>query len=172
MTNNITNPDRQQLITDNIGLVHHAVKGFGLRRAEYDEAVSVGMMGLVKAADAFDPTRGCKFSTFAVNTIQNEIRMAMRSNNTHSKYVSQLADRTSRTDTHRDPEVEVVNLVEKAMRDAQLSSMEVRVIECRYGIGCKPMTLKETAAAVGMSLQQVHVMERDAMERMREEANK
>jgi len=171
MTNNI-NTVRNDLITSNLGLVYNAAKKFNLRGPDFDEAVSAGMVAIVKAADTFDPSRGFKFSTYATTTIINEIRMTLRSKGTHAKYVRQLAERTSPTDVHTDPEFEVVNLVEKAMRDAQLSSMEVRVIECRYGIGCKPMTLKETAAAVGLTLQQVHATERGAMERMREEANK
>ena len=169
-TNN--NPNRSELITNNIGLVHHAVKKMGLRGATYDDAVGVGQIALVKAADGYDPTKGVRFSTYATYAILNSVREMLRSSKTYNKYVHNLVDLTSRTETYRDDEINEGSVAARAMRDAQLSDMELRVIECRFGIGCEPMTLKATAAQLGITLQQAHAIERDALARMREEANK
>lgn len=43
-----------------------------------DEAVGVGMLALMKAAQAFDPERGYTFATYATNAIAKEICKAAR----------------------------------------------------------------------------------------------
>lgn len=45
---------------------------------EYDDLFQAGCVGLVKAAEHFDPTRGVKFSTYAVPVILGEIRRLFR----------------------------------------------------------------------------------------------
>ena len=58
--------DREEWICANIGLVHACAKRFTGRGMEYDDLFQAGCMGLVKAADGFDESRGLKFSTYAV----------------------------------------------------------------------------------------------------------
>ena len=48
------------------------------RGAEYDDLFQAGCLGLVKAAENFDPTRGVKFSTYAVPVILGEVRRLFR----------------------------------------------------------------------------------------------
>ena len=48
-----------------LGLVHLCANRFRARGIEYDELYSAGCLGLVKAANAFDPARGVCFSTYA-----------------------------------------------------------------------------------------------------------
>ena len=48
------------------------------RGIEYDDLFQAGCMGLVKAADNFDDTRGFKFSTYAVPVILGEMRRLFR----------------------------------------------------------------------------------------------
>lgn len=62
------------LIEHNIKLVVYRVKSkFSGTDCEAEELVSVGMYALVKAANAYDPSKGASFSTFAVKCIDNEI---------------------------------------------------------------------------------------------------
>ncbi|MBO5872780.1 MAG: sigma-70 family RNA polymerase sigma factor [Clostridia bacterium] len=70
--------DRQQLIEGNVRLVHSCCKRFVGRGIEYDDIFQVGCVGLVKAADGFDETRGLCFSTYAVPTILGEIKRLFR----------------------------------------------------------------------------------------------
>ncbi|MDF1494490.1 sigma-70 family RNA polymerase sigma factor [Caproiciproducens sp. CPB-2] len=70
--------DREQTISDNIGLVHACVKHFKGRGVEYDDLFQAGCLGLVKAVDNFDSERGVKFSTYAVPVILGEIRRLFR----------------------------------------------------------------------------------------------
>lgn len=55
---------KQQLVASNMGLVHAVVRG--LRNVHhYEECVQEGSLGLLRAAELFDPERGLRFSTYA-----------------------------------------------------------------------------------------------------------
>ena len=70
--------DRNQTISDNLGLVHACAKHFKGRGMEYDDLFQAGCLGLVKAVDNFDKDRGVRFSTYAVPVILGEIRCLFR----------------------------------------------------------------------------------------------
>lgn len=64
-------------------LVRHAVNRItvGSSRAgilQYEDMVSCGVQGLIEAYHAFDPTRGAKFSTYALPRIRGAILDALR----------------------------------------------------------------------------------------------
>ncbi len=61
-----------------LGLVHLCANRFRERGIEYEELYSAGCLGLVKAANAFDPERGVCFSTYAVPVIIGEIKRLFR----------------------------------------------------------------------------------------------
>lgn len=63
---------------ENIGLVHLCARRFLGRGVEYDDLFQAGCVGLIKAAENFDTTRGVKFSTYAVPVILGEVRRLFR----------------------------------------------------------------------------------------------
>ncbi|MCL2771307.1 MAG: sigma-70 family RNA polymerase sigma factor [Firmicutes bacterium] len=69
---------RQQLIYCNFKLVLSVCKRFSSRREQIDDIFQVGVMGLCKAVDNFDPKFNVKFSTYAVPMIIGEIRRYLR----------------------------------------------------------------------------------------------
>lgn len=69
---------RDELISNNLGLVHSCANKFRNRGIEYDDLYSAGCLGLVKAADGFDETLGYRFSTYAVPAILGEIKRLFR----------------------------------------------------------------------------------------------
>ena len=69
---------RNDLIESNVRLVHSCCKRFVGRGIEYDDLFQVGCIGLLKAADNFDQSRGLCFSTYAVPTILGEIKRLFR----------------------------------------------------------------------------------------------
>lgn len=69
---------RDELIEQNLGLVHACVKKFVGRGIEYDDLYSSGCVGLIKAIDNFDSTLGFKLSTYAVPVILGEIKRLFR----------------------------------------------------------------------------------------------
>lgn len=70
--------DRNELIEQNLRLVHSCAHRFRGKGIEYDDLYSAGCVGLVKAADKFDPELGYRFSTYAVPVILGEIRQLFR----------------------------------------------------------------------------------------------
>lgn len=69
---------RDELITENLGLVHSCANRFRNKGIEYDDLYGAGCVGLVKAAKGFDETLGFAFSTYAVPAILGEIRRLFR----------------------------------------------------------------------------------------------
>jgi RNA polymerase sigma factor FliA len=75
-------PDaRAQLLTRHLGLVHHVAREVSRRipSVELGELVSAGALGLMKALDSFDLSRGLAFSTYAVLRIRGAILDDLRS---------------------------------------------------------------------------------------------
>ena len=73
---------RAEFIEKNLGLVHSCAGRFKGRGIEYDDLFSAGCMGLVKAYDGFDGSRGLCFSTYAVPVILGEIKKLFRDGGT------------------------------------------------------------------------------------------
>ena len=74
--------DRDRFIEENLRLVHAVCKRFTGKGIEYDDLYQAGCLGLVKAADAFDTTRGVCFSTYAFPVIMGEIKRLFRDGGT------------------------------------------------------------------------------------------
>lgn len=69
---------RDELIEQNLGLVHSCARKFIGRGIEYDDLYSSGCVGLIKAIDNFDESLGFKLSTYAVPVILGEIKRLFR----------------------------------------------------------------------------------------------
>ncbi len=73
---------RDKAVDENLGLVHSIANRFRGRGIEYDDLFSAGCLGLVKAVDRFDESRGLCFSTYAVPLIMGEIKGLFRKGGT------------------------------------------------------------------------------------------
>lgn len=69
---------REERIKNNIGLVHSIAGRFRGRGVDYDDLFQNGCVGLIKAVDNFDESKGFAFSTYAVPVIMGEIRRLFR----------------------------------------------------------------------------------------------
>ena len=74
--------NRNSIVEKNLGLVHSCVKRFKGRGVEYDDLFQAGCVGLIKAADNFDESRGFSFSTYAVPVILGEMKRVFRDGGT------------------------------------------------------------------------------------------
>ena len=68
----------EELVRLNNPLVYSIATRFSGRGADISDLVECGTMGLVKAINTFDTSRGCAFSTYAVPLIFGEIRRFLR----------------------------------------------------------------------------------------------
>lgn len=69
---------REQLITENVGLVWSMVRRFLGRGCDAEDLFQIGVIGLIKAIDKFDVTFDVKFSTYAVPMISGEMKRFLR----------------------------------------------------------------------------------------------
>lgn len=64
---------RQKLIEHNLRLVAHIAKKYYADENDRDDLVSIGTVGLIKAVDSFDPTKGIRLSSYASRCIEKPI---------------------------------------------------------------------------------------------------
>lgn len=79
--------EREDLILNNLRLVHFVVRQYAFHAdyLEYDDLVSIGTIGLIKAVDTFDKSKKLRFSSYATICIRNEVLMYFRKTNKYAK---------------------------------------------------------------------------------------
>jgi len=70
--------DRRRLVEDNVALAHHLVRRFARSQGPNQDLVQTAMVGLVEAANRFDPSYGVPFAAFATKTIVGELKRHRR----------------------------------------------------------------------------------------------
>ena len=66
------------MVEDHLYMIDILIKRYLGKGVEYDDLYQAAAVGLVEAADRFDPTKGFEFSTFATATILGEIKKHFR----------------------------------------------------------------------------------------------
>lgn len=74
----MTLKERHKKVEENLGLVHSVARKFTGKGVDYEDIVSAGCIGLIKAIDNFDESKGFKLSTYAVPAILGEIKRIWR----------------------------------------------------------------------------------------------
>ena len=69
---------RRQLIELHLPLVRSLARRYARSGEQLDDLAQVGAVGLIKAVDRFDRSRGVPFASYAVPTIAGEIRRHLR----------------------------------------------------------------------------------------------
>ena len=176
---------KNELIEHNLRLVVHIIKKYYSNVKDQEDLVSIGTIGLIKAASTFDFNKGNKFTTYASRCIENEILMHFRSKKKTAQDVYIFdpidTDKDGNALTLQDimaDESCIFDDIEARMREQELrkhieSSLEKRekeIIRMRYGIGgVMPMTQREVAKKLGISRSYVSRIEKKAIETLREQ---
>src|SRR5258705_11368798 len=69
---------REQLIEQYMSLVRSLARRYSYRGEQLDDLVQIGSIGLIKAIDRFDLTRGVELTTYAAPNIIGEIKRHFR----------------------------------------------------------------------------------------------
>ena len=69
---------RKRLIEGNMRLAIKIANSFSNTRIDQDDLWSIAFMGLIRAADTFDPHKGIKFTAYMTTVVKNEIRLELR----------------------------------------------------------------------------------------------
>ena len=125
--------DRNELIEQNLRLVHACAHRFEGKGIEYDDLYSAGCVGLVKAVDRFDESKGFRLSTYAVPVILGEIKQLFRSGGSVkvSRSLQELGMRAQkvceRYRTEHDGEITVADLAEQLGVDVYQAAQALSV---------------------------------------------
>ena len=76
------------LIERNLRLVAHIAKKYSKGECVSEDLLSVGTIGLIKAVNSFDNSKGIRLGTYASKCIENEILMNIRTNKKNKVQVS------------------------------------------------------------------------------------
>ena len=179
---------RDILIKHNLRLVAHIAKKYQ-GAEDTDDLISVGSIGLIKAINTFDPSKGTQLATYTARCIENEILMLLRSNkkykNNVSIYDSVGVDKDGNEltilDLIAEKEDGVLAKVEnKLIKDKFsevmekcLSQREYNILSLRYGLkGGRPLTQRETAKLLKISRSYVSRIEKKSIEKIKEMVKK
>jgi RNA polymerase sigma-B factor len=70
--------NKDELVNAHLSLAEYLARRFANRGEPLEDLVQVASLGLVKAADRFEPSRGVEFSTYATHTIVGELKRHFR----------------------------------------------------------------------------------------------
>ncbi|GIM27907.1 RNA polymerase sigma factor [Clostridium polyendosporum] len=176
------------LVERNLRLVAHIVKKYSFQNRDLDDLISIGTVGLIKAIDSYDTSKGTRLATYAARCIENEILMLFR-NNKKSKGEVFLQDPIGIDkegneiclidvlSSENDSVLEAVenNLQIKSLYNKMnsiLTKREKEIIEMRYGlIDGHSKTQREIAGLLGISRSYVSRIEKKALKKLFKELN-
>lgn len=188
----IKNNDKEArtiLIEQNLRLVDHIVRIFMTESIDYEELLSVGVVGLIKAVNSYTPNRETKFATYAAQCIIIQIRMYLRSFSgscliDYSESILDTAEfidlnnlegnSVSFIDSIKSPEEITTDLVKHDFATQlkialmKMPERERSIISLRFGLNREPsLTQREVAARLGISRSYVSRTEKHALQRLR-----
>lgn len=133
----------QKLVVANMPLVIHVAERYSYRGLQFDDAVGEGVLGLIRAAESYDPNRGAQFGTYAYLWIAQAIRRASLNANRVIRLPGQAIGLAMRLQRHRNkiakegrPEpsdAQAAHGLKLSPRRFRTAQMAVRVIS-----GCDP----------------------------------
>lgn len=179
---------RRTLIEHNLRLVAHIIKKYYANQNDQEDLISIGTIGLIKAIDSFDPSKGIRLSSYASRCIENEILMFFRSGRKSAQDVSI----NEPIDTDKDGNAltildtmsvddQVIENLDVKMKSEKLygfighvlSPREKNIIFMRYGLcGYQPTPQREVAKKLGISRSYISRLETKALGKLREEFEK
>jgi RNA polymerase sigma-B factor len=110
---------RNTLVELNLALVRYAVARFRHRSEPTEDLLQVGIVGLIKAINRFDPARHVEFSTFALPTITGELKRFFRDTSWSVRVPRRLQELRLRLARARD---ELAQELERDPTDAELAA--------------------------------------------------
>lgn len=183
---------RNELIEHNLRLVAYIVNKHYGDSKEQEDLISIGTIGLIKAAETFDPEKAISFSTYASTCIRNQIKMYFRKmkHKSNEVYMNEPIDTDKngneltiadifKDDVCVDDEVDLRINMEKlylCVNDV-LDERERLIISKRYGLICadgtvsRPLAQREVAKLLNISRSYVSRIEKRAIEKLKKEFN-
>ena len=176
---------RGELIERNLRLVVYIARRFDNTGVNVEDLISIGTIGLIKAVETFQISKGIKLATYSSRCIENEILMHLRKIANQKTELSfdeplntdwdgneLLLSDVLGTDSDivmRPIEAEVdQQLLHQSV--ARLEERERKIITMRYGLDGGPeRTQKEVAEEMGISQSYISRLEKRIISRLKKE---
>lgn len=179
---------KEILIERNMRLVAYIAKKYQNIDEDMDDLISIGCIGLIKAVDTFEPSKG-RLATYACRCIDNELLMLLRSKKKTSREVSlfePIGQDKEGNEIHLMDVIEQqqIDIVERMECCANLKKMYLLLEECltprekeiiiqRFGLnGQREATQNEIGDQMGISRSYVSRIEKKALRKLRKEFDK
>ncbi len=166
---------RDRIVEANVRLVFSIVKKFVNPNNLFDDLLSDGIFGLIRAVEKFDYARGFRFSTYATQVVRrNSYRTVVENQQDRQKVARGLQEmEIDITDEGRGSAISEKRWHELRGRlGVMLNDLDKReklIIRARFSLGFhrKVHTLQSLADRLGISKERVRQLERRAMEKLR-----
>ena len=178
---------RNILIERNLRLVAHICKKYTTAKAEQDDLISIGTIGLMKAVNSYRPEKGVKLGTYAARCIENEILMHFRANRKSSNEISLSETLDHDSDGNSMELMDMISCEDKNLQAVDnndqykqlyehitknLQPREQQIIQLRYGLGGnEPLTQREIASMYGISRSYISRIEKKALQKLADAFN-
>ena len=176
---------RNILIERNLRLVAHICKKYSTAKAEQEDLISIGTIGLIKAVNTFNPNKNIKLATYASRCIENEILMYLRKTAQQRNEISIDEPLNIDWDGNElllsdvigtDPDAvgeRIESEAEKMLLIKAVNSLKGRermIMQMRFGLnGGHEMTQKEVADVVGISQSYISRLEKRILKELKKE---
>ncbi len=178
---------RNKLIEHNLRLVAHIIKKYYSNSNDQDDLVSIGTIGLIKAVDTFDSSKGIRLSSYASRCIENEVLMFFRNGKKSAQDISMNEPIDTDKEGNALTLMDVMSVEDSIIDDLDikikseklykyiyeiLSPRERTIIELRYGLNGKiPLTQREVAQLLKISRSYVSRIEKRSLKLLNKKFN-
>ena len=159
---------RNLLVEHNLRLVAQIVKKYHNLDREKEDMISIGVIGLIKAINTYDISKGHRLVTYAARCIENELLMMLRQEKKTSKNTSLYEPIGIDKEGNEIHLLDILGTQETDLINEELEKMEMnkekKTLIMRYGLyGREPMTQKEVAKKLHISRSYVSRIEKKAL---------
>ena len=174
---------KNKLIEHNLRLVAHIIKKYYASYRDQEDLISIGTIGLIKAASSFNSGKGTKFATYASRCIENEILMYFRQKKKSMQDVSISdpidVDKDGNSITLMDivqGDENILDSIDLSIQSQKLyhfiehnlEPREQKILAYRYGLyNLRPMPQREVAKKLNISRSYVSRIEKKALEKLK-----
>lgn len=166
---------RNQIISENYGLVHLVLKKYKQYGSLYEDLFQEGVLGLFRAVDKYDPSKGAKFSSYAVLWIKDFVsnhldRISFRSENTSIDDVGYtLQDEREDNSPYEMAVKGEISEIVHGILDKVLDERESKIISHRFSLkGSTYKTLQEIAFDEKLSKEAIRLIQKKAIKKMKD----
>lgn len=141
---------RELIIETCLPLANHIARRFNNRGEPVDDLIQVARLGLMKAANRFDPENGAEFLAFAIPTMMGEVRRHFRDHGWAVKVPRRLKELQPQVNTSRDELTQRLGRAPTASEiAADLGIDREEVVQAQIAFSCYACLSSDSPARAG-----------------------